>query len=162
MLLIATVYILIYLQLKKQTHLTQQHSTQDSHAQMCCISRTFKIVLCVFYISYLPFTIQYTIYIYLRNSMKTIDRYVYNGIALPITQFLLFSNCSMNPVIYSKIHMKIFNCFKSLITSFIERLNCCKMLYATPQTATANENQQPSDHISVQYRAGSENIHTIH
>ena len=156
MLLIAAVYIVMYLKLKKQAQLTQNHSTQDSHAQLNRISRTFTIVLLVFYICYLPFTLQSAIYYYLDN-FKKVKYYNAHHIVFSINQVLLFSNSSMNPVIYSKIHVKIFNCFKRLNTPVIERLNCCKTIYTTPQTATLNET---ADHISVHYRSGSENTHS--
>ena len=114
MLLIAITYIAMYRKLKKEAQLAQNNSTQDSHAQLTQISQTFTIVLFVFYICYLPLSIQHVVYYYFRYSERPINKSAYINYRA-ITQFLLYTNSCLNPIIYSKVHLKIYNYFRKLI-----------------------------------------------
>ena len=60
MFLTAIVYFLMYFRLMKHSEIRRNSFSQDSSAQLTKISRTFTIVLIVFYICYLPFTILFT------------------------------------------------------------------------------------------------------
>ena len=114
MLLIVIVYIFMYLKLKKQAEIRKRHSTQDSQRQLTQISKTFTTVLAVFYICYLPITLQEAISIYLEYFERAINTDVFNT-ANTINNFLLFSHSCMNPIIYSRIHRRIFDNMRQFI-----------------------------------------------
>ena len=115
MILIGITYIAMYLKLKKEAQITQSNSTLDSQAQLNRISRTFTTVLFVFYICYLPLSVQHAIYYYFKYTNRTINESVYNN-CWAISQFLLYTNSCLNPIIYSKVHLKIYNCVRKLVT----------------------------------------------
>ena len=121
----------MYLKLKKLAEDRQQNSTHDSGAQLLRISRTFAIVLVVFYVCYLPATILYTIHVYYLYARKNINFGAYQ-ISSTVTTFLFVSNSSLNPVIYSKVHVKIYNIFKLLKVNCLNKLRC-KDDRTTPQ-----------------------------
>ena len=114
MILIALVYILMYLRIKQQATQRELNSSHDSRAQMVQILRTFTIVVLVYYVCYLPSYILDVIYTYSLHVTEVISGDTYNRV-LPITNFLLFCNSCLNPIIYSKIHMKIYNGIKDRI-----------------------------------------------
>ena len=157
MFMIAAVYILIYIRLKKQAKLRRNNSSQNSYRQMRGISKTFTIILITYYVCYLPFTIQYTITTYFLASKREIDLKAYSMIhnfALPFTNFLMFSNNCLNPLIYGRIHLKIYSGIKISIITFRKKffsqmaLNC-----ESPQTnaflnlGIANEADEHKNHI---------------
>ena len=112
MLLIVMVYISIYVKLKKQAQFRRHSASINSDAQIVQLSQTFTIVVLVFFICYLPITLlatmsQYSLY---RNKSNAITK-----IARTIFTVLLFGNSCMNPIIYSKIHVKIYNHVKRFI-----------------------------------------------
>ena len=80
-------------------------------------------MLVVFYVCYLPDTIRYTIYVYYQYAGKNINFGAYQ-ISYTATTFLFVSNSSLNPVIYSKVHVKIYNIFKLLIANCLNKLHC--------------------------------------
>ena len=114
MVIIAIVYIIIYLRLKKQAQIRRTHSSHDSNNQMVKFSRTFTTLVIVFYICYLPATIL---------SLHHFKNYVsYNNhhfnTALSISNFLMNINCCINPLIYSKIHVKIYKAAAKCIRTY--------------------------------------------
>ena len=125
MILIPIVYILMFLKLKRQAKLRQHDSTYDSHAQLSRISRTFAVVLIAFYVCYLPGTIFETADAYYRYFGKT-NLIEENLPSYTATSFLFFTNSSLNPIIYSNIHVKICNSFRTLIMSCMEKWPCQK------------------------------------
>ena len=104
-------------QMTLQTAIIQQSSSRNSRLQLTQISRTFSTVLAVFYICYLPFTVQFTFYIYSTYFNHKIDSDAYKTVQT-FTLFLFFNNCCLNPIIYSRIHVKIFNCIRGLVGKF--------------------------------------------
>ena len=114
MILIAIVYTLLFCKLKDQAEIRERTSSQDAEAQLNCISRRFKKVLIAFYVCYLPFTIQYTIMHCFYYLGININSYASN-IALTITNNLWVINCCVNPIIYSKIHTRIYERIRSLL-----------------------------------------------
>ena len=122
------------------------------------------MVLIVFYICYLPFSTQDPIASNVfYNSEKTFNRKAYD-IATTVSRFLLFSNSCLNPVIYSRIHLKIFNFFKILIEICKDKclckteLNCCKKQCSSSREGTQNENQYPLENIFVHGRTETEEV----
>ena len=160
MLLIAIVYILMYLGLKKQATIRRQNSSLDSQAQMNRISRTFTVILLVFYICYLPNTIQFVVNLYTIYNKKPI----YLDAVADVSTFLQFSNSCLNPIIYSNIHQKIFICIRQFIEACrkkcycVSQLTCCNEQSTTPQPTTQNNenNQNVPDHIAAYH--GPEDI----
>ena len=132
MILIPIVYILTFLRLKKQAKVRQQNSTHDSNGQLSRISHTFTIVLVVFYVCYIPGSITYSILRYDLYVRKTISNDVYLTCHI-ISNFLTFSSSCLNPIIYSKIHVKIYKAFRRFITSCV----------AKSPFETARQAQQP-------------------
>ena len=123
MLLILVVYILIYVKLKKQAQFRQRKASINSGAQMVQLSQTFTIVVLVFFICYLPLTILTTIdkyNLYIGKNRESKVRYT----AKTIFTVLFFSNSCMNPIIYSKIHVKIYNHVKQLVLTYRDRCPC--------------------------------------
>ena len=114
MVLITIVYIMMYMELKKQAEIRQRTSSQDSQAQMTRISRTFTMVIAAFHICYLPTSIQNMIYFEYFYRNKSVDGHLYST-TQTVTTFLMFSNSFLNPIIYSKIHEKIYGCIKRFI-----------------------------------------------
>ena len=152
MLLIAVIYILMYLKLKKQAEIRQHCSSQDSNNQMTQISQTFTIVLVVFYICYLPSTIIYTYLTYLDSINQDHDSVTTNTV-LGIANILMYTNSSMNPVIYSKIHVRIYKVVKQFMVAFRDRCtcrvkitSCCKCLDApTSSIPTVSSTVEPAN-----------------
>ena len=130
MLLIVIVYAMMYVRLKHQAEIRQQASSHDSRSQLTRISRSFTTVLVTFYVCYLPATIQHIMYFHYRYYKKEISPYVYNDI-LTITNLLLFSNSCMNPIIYSKIHLKIYRSIRKFIASCKQKWSCGATLHNT-------------------------------
>ena len=123
MLLMAISHISMFSKLKKEAAIRQQYSTHDSQAQLAQISRTFTVVLLTFYICYLPYTIQNAVYaLFAKGVIKNIDFSTFN-IAAIMSNFLLFTNSAMNPIIYSKLHLRIFDSIRNLTCS------CRKKMY---------------------------------
>ena len=138
MILIPIVLILTFYKLKEQARLRKNSSTQDWNAQLSRISRTFTVVLVVFYVCYLPDTITDTaiaIY-YLLSGKNTYDDAVLTSYT--VTTFLLFSNSCLNPVIYSKIHVNIYNCLKRHIVNCVQKSPCKKIRQTPPSINLAN------------------------
>ena len=119
MLLIAIVNILMYLKLSKQAEIRKASSSYNSKAQLKNISKTFTIVVVSFYICYLPATIIKTLMHYILItywSTYTYWKYEYAlGKAWDITNILWFSNSTINPIIYGKVHEKIYHSIKRLL-----------------------------------------------
>ena len=113
--MIATIYGLFYMKLKQQAQIRRQNSSQDSRSQMMKISRTFTVVVLVYFICYLPHTILNIMHYYSQYANELISVDTFNR-AIPFTNFLIFSNSCLNPLIYSKIHVKIHNRIKHYIT----------------------------------------------
>ena len=114
MLLIVVVYILIYLKMKKQAQFRQRTASINSDTQMVQLSKTFTIVVLVYFICYLPSTISTVIIKYHLYSHMRIENSIGYS-ARTIFVCLLFSNSCMNPIIYSKVHIKIYNLVRQLI-----------------------------------------------
>ena len=158
MLLILIVYILMYIKLKKQAVIRRNSSSQNSNAQMTQISRTFSIVLIVFYICYLPSTMLFP---YLIQSINTED---YDTVRA-VFSVLLFTNSCLNPIIYSKIHEKIYKNMKQLIgvcggqCACAVEYDCCNRRQSTPPRSSPDdisnqrENHQNryNDHMESYY-----------
>ena len=162
-LLIAVTYILMYLRLKKQASRRQQSSTYNSNSQMLQISHTFSIVLFAFYICHLPYTITHAIHRCLEYFHKPLNDDVYQMVR-PFAIFLFLSNSSLNPIIYSKIHVKIFSGFKRLAITCKEKCVCIRTLNKSknPDATFALQNTQTeistisnyvSNHVRVQIDA---------
>ena len=111
MILITVVYILMYIKLKRQAKIRRHTTSHDSQAQMNSISRTFTMVVVVFYICYLPPSILLLIYLESIHRQMSIDDDAYT-VTVSVTDFLWYSNSCLNPIIYSRIHEKIYECIK--------------------------------------------------
>ena len=164
MLLIAVVYTLIYSRLKKQDKLRRQNSSQISNTQMRSISKTFTVILVTYYVCYLPFTIQYTILSYLASKEETNLRAYskVHNLVLPFTNFLMFSSSSLNPLIYGRIHSKIYSGVKISIIAFRKKFSpmqfsgCTKL--SNPSQANAfvnlgivNEKNEQTIHLNERH-----------
>ena len=153
MILIGVVSCCTYMKMKKRAQISKHISSKDYDAQLVQLSRLFTIVTLVFYVCYLPSTIHYTIYVYYRNSQDAFNWDSFNR-ATFFTELLLFSNSSLNPLIYSKIHLKIFKLLKLPITHCIDNFVCftvfdvCKKPYAVPHH-TDRDNHHLLNHISA-------------
>ena len=81
------------------------------------ILKTFTIVVVAFYICYLPYTISYTVFFYFAYTKKKVPtgNVVASNYIVTISQFLWFSNSCFNPVIYSKIHVKMYARFQRFL-----------------------------------------------
>ena len=135
MILIAIAYIFISFELKKTEKLRRQNSSYSvkrSEAQMTKISRTFMIILLAFYIGYLPSTIMNVLYV-LPDFYTYINLDKFNT-AFAVTNFLWFTNSSLNPIIYSKIHVKIYNYVKTLTTKCGSSTNIVNQKRQQPTT----------------------------
>ena len=117
MILIALVYLLMYLRIKQEANQRRFNSSHDSSAQMSQVSRTFTIVVVVYFVCYIPTSILVVIQDYSLFVTEVISVHSYNN-ALPFTNLLLFSNSCLNPLTYSKIHMKIYNVIKDRIARY--------------------------------------------
>ena len=165
MILIALVYTLTFLKLKELAEITRNSSSQPSSAQLKKISRTFTTVILVFYICYLPATIVSTIsswklYYFELNPKNDISRNDIEVIstAFTISHLLMYTNCSLNPVIYSKVHIRIYNRVKQIIIFFKHRCtlkaesnNCSRHLDTFVVSSTMHElkdrENQQRDHV---------------
>ena len=130
MLIIFLVHIMMYVRLKNRALTRQGTSSHDYQGQLSRISRTFTTILVTFYICYLPTSIQHMILLCDKYFKKEIvDPDIYNH-ALTITNLLLFCNSSMNPIIYSKIHLKIYSSIRKIIAtckaSCTISIRCCQ------------------------------------
>ena len=108
MILVVILYVIMYFKLRDEAKLRSENScSYDSNLQMIKISRRFVVVVSVFHICYLPYTIQ-TIYgSYIRpiaykkatlnHKLGTFDIALPStwgyGAVLPFTRFLLNCNC---------------------------------------------------------------------
>ena len=119
LLLIAMINILMYIKLRRQAKQMQSTSSQDSNAQINTLSRTFTIILVALYVCYLPFTIQIVINGYVEYTSKAaVLKHIH-----PFSHFLWFCNSAVNPIIYSKVHVKIWNLVKRFIGTYKEKCN---------------------------------------
>ena len=114
MLLIALVYTFMFLKLKNQLKGMKRKSSHDGKAQMKRILRTFTVVIAVFYICYLPQTILYTIYVCYRHLNKHLNMDAFET-ANTYLVVLYFSNGCLNPVIYSRIDVKLKKSIRRII-----------------------------------------------
>ena len=147
MLVIPIVYIQIYLELKKQTQLRKYSSTHEPSAQLTRISRTFISVLVVFYVCYLPTTIIDAIYVYSVNAEMNVNTDLLDT-SYVVTQSLLFSNSCLNPVIYSKIHLKIYHYIKQLIRTCRRGIWPSQKAIETLPLTTLKDNQHSQTYVS--------------
>ena len=160
MFLILMVYILMYLKLKKHAELTRQNSTFDFDSQMQNVSHTFTIVVVVYYICYLPHTILRIVttynHTYNRVARKEADTETISSFT--ITSFLILSNSSMNPIIYSRIHDKIYKRLRNFIVPFTQKYfhSNARSCRSQPFTITSSEPQliarslcQPTSQIGI-------------
>ena len=118
MLMILVVYISMYMMIRKQAFQRRLNSSYDSRVQMMQISCTFPFVIAVYYICYLPHTI-----IKILNDHSISSRSVDHNAdetTRPFTNYLIFSNSCLNPLIYSKIHLKVYK----IIRNTLNRSNC--------------------------------------
>ena len=92
----------------------------------------------LFYVCYLPDTITDTVIAiyYLFSGKNTYYDAVL--ISYTVTTFLLFSNSCLNPVIYSKIHVNIYNCLKRHIVNCVQKSPCKKIRQTPPPINLAN------------------------
>ena len=149
MIMIVVVNILMYIKIRKQATKRKLSSSHNSSAQMVQISRTFMIVVVVYFVCYLPHTILHTMYDSFHNATEFISNTAFNKAnrvfnrALPFTNFLLFSNSCLNPIIYSKIHKKIYDWIKVAMIRCKKRFSCiwnwCKQV-AEQQTSVPEAN----------------------
>ena len=129
MTLIALVYILMYLRMKKEAIQRELTSSHDSRAQMVQISRTFTVVVMAYFVCYLPHTILQIMYRYSQYTTEIISSDTFNRI-VPFTNMLIFSNSCLNPIVYSKLLMKIYNAVRDVLVRCRMRIpsfwNCCR------------------------------------
>ena len=114
MVLITIVYIFMYRKLKEQANVRQEITLHNSQSQMEMIWRTFTIVLLAFYICFLPISICRAFAVYCSYFKKDFDKEAFMT-ALTFAIFLSNTNSSLNPIIYSKLHQKIYKYIKQMI-----------------------------------------------
>ena len=106
----------MYLKIKEQAVQRELNSSHNSSAQMIRISRTFTVVITVYYVCYLPHTIMDVVNDYTFYTTES-SHPAFNS-TIPFTNFLIFSNSCLNPLIYSKIHLKIYIGIKHVIAQW--------------------------------------------
>ena len=117
------------------------------------------MILVVFYICYLPFTIRDTVQAYFLYVNSNYDIEAFNT-ALTVANFLIHTNSCMNPIIYSKIHERIFKLVKQFIIACLRKcacimpFNCCNRTLSA--TAPPNDPSISLDDLSSQ-RANRQN-----
>ena len=116
---IASVYISMYSHLKKKARKRKSSSTQDSTVQMQQILRTFLITVFAFFLCLLPMTIFQTVSAHQKwyqSSKYYFLSHVFGTIAN--------MNSALNPLIYSKMYLRLYQIFLRLLTSVC--YFCCK------------------------------------
>ena len=104
MLLVIMVHVSMYLKLKKLALVRAESTRSDTQGQLRRISRVFLVTVIGFYICTLPISVlNFTLHIAKIPSNIYIDT-VFN-LLLPLKNF----NSCINPLIYSKIHQKIYS-----------------------------------------------------
>ena len=112
MLIIVTVYVLMFLKLKQHARVRSAYSSQDPTFQIRRISRTFITVVCVFFICLLPRSIWETYVKYLKITTHNLSHnYRSLNSVTDVTTLLSNINCCLNPVIYTKLHTRLFGSF---------------------------------------------------
>ena len=159
MVFIAIVYALLYFKLKEQAEIRQKTSSHDAHAQLNKISRTFKRVLMAFYVCYLPFTLQYLVHASFQYFGIKVNAYASN-IALTITSNLWVINCCINPLIYSKIHTRIYEHIRPLMITIRDSCFCSNDLCrSTSKVLQRNSTSEPSRIIHKANRPNQQQQH---
>ena len=123
MIVTAIVYVLMYFRLKKQAVKWKENTTLDANTQLTKISRTFVTVIIVFYICYLPATLLGATVAYLKRHHINLKAY---NVAWPITVYLMNVNSCLNPMIYNKIHIRVYRAAKKTIRRVLDGA-CCSI-----------------------------------
>ena len=107
-LILLILHIVMFRKLNAEGRLRTQTSTMDSRQQMKRIMKTFSLIIIAFYVCILPnllfmtHNIYYTIH---RN--KRMDLKLYDNMKLAFVCLQNINSC-LNPLIYAKIHHKIY------------------------------------------------------
>ena len=120
---------MMYFKIKQQAELRRHNSSIDPISQLNQSLCIFTTVVAVFYICYLPNAIQYQVEVYVIYFKIPINWDLFMTV-YAFTNFLFFSNSCLNPIIYSRVHLKIYSCIKQVIRAFREKyqveFNFCK------------------------------------
>ena len=146
-----TLHFIMYHKLKKEAQIRTNTSTMDSTLQMRRMMKTFSVIVIAFYICMIPHSILHT---YLTHTVilgKVMNRKLYYTMSLTFTCLQNINSC-LNPLIYAKIHLKIYSALKrvwkyfssctsqSCITSQRSGLPSIEMRERTRKTEYVNSN----------------------
>ena len=109
----------MYPKLQREARIRKESKSLQADTQMIRILRTFLVVVAVFFVCCLPSTILY-VFTYVNKVPDT--RPVYNFQV--VANFLINFNSCLNPIIYSKIHVRIYKSAQRTYRCF--RSNCSR------------------------------------
>ena len=107
-LILLILHIVMFRKLNEEAKIRTQTSTMDSKQQMKRIMKTFSLIIIAFYVCILPnlFFLTYKIY-YTIHRNKRMDLKLYDNMKLTFLCLQNINSC-LNPLIYAKIHHKIY------------------------------------------------------
>ena len=124
-----TLHVIMYHKLHKQAQIRTNNSTMDSTMQMKRIMKTFSVIVIAFYICMLPNAILFTYFTHTMISGKVMDMALYDTMSLTFYCLQNINSC-LNPLIYAKIHLRIYSILKKGWTSVA---SCTFQICTTPQ-----------------------------
>ena len=131
-LILLTLHIAMYRKLQRQAQIRTQTSTMDSTQQMKQIMQTFSMIVIAFYICMLPHTFLSSYYAYTMTFHKSINIKLFIIMNVMFTCLRNVNSC-INPLIYAKIHRKIYVALKRL-WDYLARCQRCRLKsYTTTQ-----------------------------
>ena len=113
-LILLILHIIIYRKLQKQANIRMHTSTMNSSQQMKKVVKTFYMIVIAFCVCMLPNSFLITYYAYTRTSGKSVDPKVMYIMHLIFPCLWNLQSC-LNPLIYGKIHHKIFLALRSAL-----------------------------------------------
>ena len=105
MLLLIASHIAMFLKLRKEADTRARCTTTDTTQHLKNISKTFLVIVCAFYISVLPNTVLQILIAHYGTRQQVVGEVYINFSNYSI--LLMNSNSCLNPIIYSKIHVRI-------------------------------------------------------
>ena len=101
MLIITVSYIAMFLKLRMQARIRAQSTGTDTSRHIQGISRTFLLTVCVFFICLLPFSVMVSMAAKLERLISIV---IVWDLSIPLANL----NSCLNPLIYAKVHRKIY------------------------------------------------------
>ena len=114
--MLLTLHVVMYRKLQQQALMRKHSSTLDSTRQMRSIFRTFSIIIISFFICILPLSfLQFTIYYLLFSGQQKVLDAKANLLLTMQHIFICLQdvNSCLNPLIYGKVHHKIYSVMKN-------------------------------------------------